>query len=167
MKVSLTKYISIVLITLIFSSAKALASHHNSTRLDIFEAISAEPSLNTLVTAIKAARLVETLQGKGPFTLFAPSNTAFVNLSEGTLGDLLSVKNKQKLAAILTYHVVAGKMTAVDMVKSSKAKTVQGDDIVINNSDGIKVNNAIVIKTDIMTSNGEIHIIDRVMLPEG
>lgn len=166
MKVSLTTFISIVLLTLTFISASALASHHNSPRLDIFETVATEPSLNTLVTAIKAARLVETLKGKGPFTLFAPSNTAFVNLSEGTLGDLLSVKNKQKLAAILTYHVVAGKMTAADMLKLTKAKTVQGDDIAIDNSDGIKVNNAIVIKTDIMTSNGVIHIIDKVMLPE-
>jgi uncharacterized surface protein with fasciclin (FAS1) repeats len=166
MKVSLTKFISNALLSLTYMSASALASHHNSQKLDIFETVVADPSLTTLVTAIRAARLEGTLKGKGPFTLFAPSNAAFVELSEGTLGDLLNVENKQKLAAILTYHVVAGKMTAADVVKLNKAKTVQGDDIVIDNSDGVKINNATVIKTDIMTSNGVVHIIDRVILPE-
>ncbi|MFT5816005.1 MAG: putative surface protein with fasciclin (FAS1) repeats [Psychroserpens sp.] len=166
MNVSFTKYISIAVLSLIFVSASSLATQHHSQRLDIFETAVADPSLTTLVTAIKAARLVDTLKGKGPFTLFAPSNGAFVKISEGTIGDLLRVENKEKLVATLTYHVVAGKLMAADLVKLNKAKTVQGGEIVIDTSDGVKINNATVIKTDIMTSNGVIHIIDTVVLPD-
>ncbi len=166
MNVSFNKCISIAVLSLIFVSAGTLATQHHSQRLDIFETAVADPSLTTLVTAIKAARLVDTLKGKGPFTLFAPSNGAFVKISEGTIGDLLRVENKEKLVATLTYHVVAGKVMAADVVKLSKATTVQGSDIMIDTSDGVKVNNANVTQTDLHTKNGVIHVIDTVILPE-
>jgi uncharacterized surface protein with fasciclin (FAS1) repeats len=115
---------------------------------------------------VKAAGLVETLQGKGPFTVFAPTNDAFAKLPAGTVEDLLKPENKDKLVAILTYHVVAGKVMAADVVKLSNATTVQGSDIMIDTSDGVKVNNATVVQTDLETKNGVIHVIDTVIIPE-
>jgi uncharacterized surface protein with fasciclin (FAS1) repeats len=165
MKVFLTKCIAVAVLTLTFVTASAVAMHHKSEKLDIIETALNNPSLTTLVTAIKAAELVETLKGEGPFTVFAPANTAFVKLSAGTLGDLLDIESKEKLVATLTYHVLAGKLMAADITKLNKAKTVQGNYLVIDTSDGIKVNNAAVIQTDIVTSNGVIHIIDAVVLP--
>jgi len=165
MRVFLTKCIAVAVLALTFVTASAVATHHKSEKLNIIETALSNPSLTTLVTAIKAAGLVDTLQGEGPFTVFAPANTAFVKLSAGTLGDLLDIESKEKLAATLTYHVLTGKLMAADIAKLNKAKTVQGSHIVIDTSDGIKVNNATVIKTDIVTSNGVIHIIDAVMLP--
>jgi len=143
----------------------AFAMHHESAKLDIVETAASNPAFSTLVAAVKAAGLVETLQGEGPFTVFAPTNTAFVKLSDGTLGDLLDIESKEKLAATLTYHVLAGKLMAADIVKLNKAKTVQSSYLVIDTSDGIKVNNATVVQTDLVTSNGVIHIIDTVMFP--
>jgi uncharacterized surface protein with fasciclin (FAS1) repeats len=165
MKVFLTKCIAVAVLTLTFVTASAAVTHHKSEKLDIIETALNNPSLTTLVTAIKAAELVETLKGEGPFTVFAPANTAFVKLSAGTLGDLLDIESKEKLVATLTYHVLAGKLMAADITKLNKAKTVQGNYLVIDTSDGIKVNNAAVIQTDIVTSNGVIHIIDAVVLP--
>jgi uncharacterized surface protein with fasciclin (FAS1) repeats len=118
------------------------------------------------VAAIKAAGLVETLQGEGPFTVFAPTNAAFEKLPEGTLEDLLKPENKDKLVAILTYHVVAGNVMAADVVKLTKATTVQGSDIMIDTSDGVKVNDATVTQTDLKTKNGVIHVIDTVIIPK-
>jgi uncharacterized surface protein with fasciclin (FAS1) repeats len=121
----------------------------------------------TLVTAVKAADLVETLSGKGPFTVFAPTNKAFAKLPEGTVAELLKPENKKKLAAVLTYHVVPGKVMAKDVVKLSEAKTVQGSKISIEVKDGtVMVDNAKVIKTDIPCKNGVIHVIDAVILPK-
>lgn len=121
----------------------------------------------TLVTALKAVDLVKTLEGKGPFTVFAPTDEAFAKLPKGTLDDLLKPENKGKLAAILTYHVVPGKVMAADVVKLSKAKTVQGSDVTIKvNGDKVMVDNANVTKTDIKCKNGVIHIIDTVMMPK-
>jgi uncharacterized surface protein with fasciclin (FAS1) repeats len=117
------------------------------------------------VTAVKAAGLVETLKGEGPFTVFAPTDDAFAKLPEGTLESLLA--DKDKLTAILTYHVVAGKVMAADVVKLSSAKTVQGQEVkIMAGSNGVMVDNAKVIKTDIETSNGVIHVIDTVILPQ-
>jgi uncharacterized surface protein with fasciclin (FAS1) repeats len=120
----------------------------------------------TLVAAVKAADLVETLSGKGPFTVFAPTDEAFGKLPKGTLKDLLKPENKDKLTAILTYHVVAGKVMAADVVKLKNAKTVQGQKIRIRvKEDKVMVNRANVVKTDIACKNGVIHVIDKVILP--
>ncbi len=121
---------------------------------------------STLVAAVKAAGLVDTLNGTGPFTIFAPTNDAFAKLPKGTVEDLLKPENKAKLTAILTYHVVAGKVMAAD-VKTMKAKTVEGSSLDIKVSDGgVKVDNAKVVKTDIVGSNGVIHVIDTVLMPK-
>ena len=120
-------------------------------------------SFNTLVTAVKAAGLVDTLKGDGPFTVFAPTDEAFAKLPEGTLEALL--EDKEKLTAILTYHVVAGKKAAADVVGAESLGTVQGSDLQVDTSSGVKVGGASVVQTDIHTSNGVIHVIDTVLLP--
>ena len=133
---------------------------------DIVAVASSAGSFNTLVAAVKAAGLVETLQGPGPFTVFAPTDEAFAKLPKGTLEDLLKPENKSKLTAILTYHVVPGKVMAAD-VKTMKAKTVNGQELDVKaSSSGVKINDAKVVKTDIETSNGVIHVIDTVVLPK-
>lgn len=120
---------------------------------------------NTLVAAVKAAGLVDTLNGKGPFTVFAPTDEAFAKLPAGTVEDLLKPENKEKLTAILTYHVLSGKIMAAD-VKTSSAKTVNGKDVVIKVTDGkVTIGAANVIKTDILATNGVIHVIDTVLIP--
>lgn len=121
---------------------------------------------NTLVAAVKAAGLVETLQGAGPFTVFAPTDDAFAKLPAGTVESLLLPENKAKLVSVLTYHVVPGKVMAADVAGLSEAATVQGQKVSINCTDGVKVNNASVIKTDIVCDNGIIHVIDTVILPK-
>ncbi len=132
----------------------------------IVEVAVAAENFQTLVTAVKAADLVETLSGKGPFTVFAPTDEAFKKVPKEVLADLLKPENKEKLAAVLTYHVVAGKVLAADVVKLSKAKTVQGAEAKITVKDGkVKIDNANVLKTDIICKNGVIHVIDAVILP--
>jgi uncharacterized surface protein with fasciclin (FAS1) repeats len=134
---------------------------------DIVDTAVQADGFNTLVAAVKAAGLVETLKGDGPFTVFAPTDEAFAALPAGTVESLLEPANKAKLAAILTYHVVPGKVLAADVVKLKSATTVQGSDIAINTTDaGVTVNGANVVKTDIDCSNGVIHVIDQVILPE-
>jgi uncharacterized surface protein with fasciclin (FAS1) repeats len=121
---------------------------------------------STLVAAVKAAGLVDTLSGDGPFTVFAPTNAAFAKLPEGTVAELLKPENKAKLTAILTYHVVAGKVMAAD-VKTGKVKTVQGGELDVKVTDsGVTVDGAKVVKTDIVGKNGVIHVIDSVVLPK-
>ena len=133
----------------------------------IVEVAAGNKDFSTLVAAVKAAGLVETLSGKGPFTVFAPTNAAFEKLPKGTVETLLKPENKAKLVAVLTYHVVSGKVMAADVVKLDKAKTVQGQEVKIAaSSDGVKVNESKVVKTDIETSNGVIHVIDTVLLPK-
>jgi uncharacterized surface protein with fasciclin (FAS1) repeats len=142
----------------------ANADHHGAKK-DIVDTAVAAGSFNTLVAAVKAAGLVDTLKGAGPFTVFAPTDDAFAKLPKGTLEELLKPENKAKLAGILTYHVLAGKVMAAD-VKTSKAKTVNGKELDIKaGTDGVMVNGAKVVKTDIATSNGVIHVIDTVVLP--
>jgi len=122
---------------------------------------------NTLVAAVKAAGLVDTLKGPGPFTVFAPTDEAFAKLPPGTLEMLLKPENKAKLQGILKYHVVAGKVMAQDVMGLHSAKTVEGQNVTIDTMNGgVMVNNAHVIKTDIVASNGVIHVIDAVMLPK-
>ena len=121
----------------------------------------------TLVAAVKAAGLVDTLKGPGLFTVFAPTDEAFAKLPAGTLDSLLKPENKAKLQKILTYHVVAGKVMAADVMKLSSAKTVEGENVAISvKNGGVMVDNAHVTKADIMTSNGVIHVIDTVLLPK-
>jgi len=142
--------------------APAYAAHH----LDIVDTAIEAGSFGTLVKAVQAAGLVETLKGPGPFTLFAPTDEAFAKLPKGTLEDLLKPENKDKLASILTYHVVPGKVMAADVVKLKKAKTVQGSNIYIKvKSKKVMVGKANVVKTDVTASNGVIHVIDTVLMP--
>ena len=132
----------------------------------IVEVAAGNKDFSTLVAAIKAAGLVETLSGEGPFTVFAPTNAAFEKLPEGELAKLLKPKNKKKLTAILTYHVVAGKVMAADVVKLDKAKTVEGSEVAIKVAGKtVTVDGAKVVKTDIKCKNGVIHVIDTVIMP--
>jgi uncharacterized surface protein with fasciclin (FAS1) repeats len=134
---------------------------------DIVDTAVAAGNFKTLAAALKAADLVTTLKGKGPFTVFAPTDEAFAKLPKGTLDDLLKPENKAKLTAILTYHVVPGNVLAADVVKLSKAKTVQGSELTIKVKDGkVMVDNANVTSTDIKCENGVIHVIDAVLLPK-
>jgi len=133
---------------------------------DIVDTAVAAGSFTTLATALQAAGLVETLKGAGPFTVFAPTDAAFAKLPAGTLADLLKPENKAKLQAILTYHVVPGKVMASQVTKMKSAKTVNGESLKITVNGGtVMVGNAKVVKTDIEASNGVIHVIDTVLLP--
>jgi uncharacterized surface protein with fasciclin (FAS1) repeats len=133
---------------------------------DIVDTALSAGSFSTLVTAVKAAGLVDTLKGEGPLTVFAPTDEAFAKLPQGTVENLLKSENLDKLRAILSYHVVPGRITAEQVVALSSAKTVNGRELTINASNGrVMVDNANVIKADIMTSNGVIHVIDSVVLP--
>jgi uncharacterized surface protein with fasciclin (FAS1) repeats len=135
----------------------------SSKAADIVDTAVAAGSFKTLATALQAAGLVETLKGKGPFTVFAPTDEAFAKIPKADLDALL--KDKAKLTAVLTYHVVAGKVMAKD-VKAGNVKTVQGSDIKITTANGVMVNNAKVVATDVAADNGVIHVIDTVILPK-
>ena len=134
---------------------------------DIVETAISAGNFKTLTTALAAAGLVETLKGKGPFTVFAPTDEAFAKLPAGTVELLLKPANKQKLTAILTYHVVAGNVKAADVIKLSSAKTVNGQSVTIKTVDGkVLINGSTVVKADIAASNGTIHVIDTVLMPK-
>ncbi|HAH09899.1 MAG TPA: Nex18 symbiotically induced protein [Alphaproteobacteria bacterium] len=133
---------------------------------DIVDTAAGDARFSTLVAAVKAAGLVETLKGPGPFTVFAPTNDAFAKLPAGTVDNLLKPENKDKLVGILTYHVLAGKTKSTDLAgKTLDAKTVQGATVKVDGTKGVKVNDATVIVADVYTSNGVIHAIDTVLLP--
>jgi uncharacterized surface protein with fasciclin (FAS1) repeats len=154
----------VFVMVLVFGSALVLSAG-GGAKMNIVETAVKAGSFKTLVTAVKAADLAETLSGKGPFTVFAPTDDAFAKLPKGTVEALL--KDKEKLQAVLTYHVVAGKVMAADVVKLKHAKTVNGQKVTITVKDGkVWVDNANVIKTDILGSNGVIHVIDTVILPK-
>jgi uncharacterized surface protein with fasciclin (FAS1) repeats len=140
----------------------ALADSHMAK--DIVDTAVSAGSFNTLVTALQKAELVETLRGEGPFTVFAPNDEAFAKIPSDQLSALLA--DKEKLTAVLTYHVVPGKVMAADVAGLTSAKTVQGQEIRIDTSYGVKVNDAKVVKTDIAASNGVIHVIDSVIMPK-
>ncbi|MFM9058864.1 MAG: fasciclin domain-containing protein [Planctomycetaceae bacterium] len=132
----------------------------------VVENAAADASFSTLVAAVKAAGLAETLSGPGPFTVFAPTNEAFAKLPKGTVEDLLKPENKEKLVGILTYHVVPGTVKAKDVVGLKEAKTVNGKAAKITVTDGtVMIDGAKVVKTDITSKNGVIHVIDAVILP--
>ncbi|MDH3241575.1 MAG: fasciclin domain-containing protein [Alphaproteobacteria bacterium] len=135
--------------------------------MDIVEVAASAGSFNTLVAAVKAAGLVETLKSKGPFTVFAPTDEAFAKLPAGTLDSLLKPENKAKLKAILTYHVLSGKVMSSDIAgKELSVATVQGSKVMVNATKGVMVDDAKVVKADIGASNGVIHVIDTVILPK-
>jgi len=135
-------------------------------KADIVDTAMAADDFNTLVAAVKAAGLVETLKGDGPFTVFAPTDEAFAALPEGTVENLLKPENKDKLVAVLTYHVVPAKVKSKD-VKPMEAPTVNGQTATVEVKDGkVTIEGANVVKTDIYASNGVIHVIDKVILPE-
>ena len=167
------KFIALALSTLLCSAPLAFAEHHMAGEHakhatpagSIVDIAVGNPDFSTLVTALKAAGLVETLSGKGPFTVFAPTNAAFAKLPAGTVESLLKPENKATLAGILTYHVVAGQVLAKDVVTMTSATTVQGGTIKIDASKGVMVNNATVTAADIQGSNGVIHVIDTVLMP--
>ncbi len=134
---------------------------------DIVDTAVSAGNFKTLVAAVQAAGLAETLKGAGPFTVFAPTDEAFAKLPAGTVEDLLKPENKEKLAAILTYHVVPGKVMAADVAgKQTMAKSVQGSEITVNGTDGVMVDNAKVTTADIAADNGVIHVIDTVIMPK-
>ena len=133
---------------------------------DIVDTAAANADFETLVAAVQAAGLVDTLKGEGPFTVFAPTDEAFEALG-ATVDELLKPENKDQLTAILTYHVVAGKVMSTDLVDDTAAATVQGAEISIDLDNGPMINDANVVAADIETSNGVIHVIDKVIVPEG
>ena len=144
-----------------FLSTKVQAQKENIVGL-----AAGNEDLSTLVAAVKAAGLVETLSGKGPFTVFAPTNEAFAALPAGTVESLLKPENKDQLIAILTYHVVSGDAYAKDLSNGQKIKTVEGDDVKVNiNSKGVMINDATVVAADVKATNGVVHVIDHVLLP--
>ena len=145
--------------------ASALPASAGSTK-DIVDTAVAAGTFNTLATALQAAGLAETLKGRGPFTVFAPTDEAFSKLPAGTVESLLKPENKDKLKAILLYHVVSGDVTAAQVVKLPSAKTLNGQDLKIMVDDGtVMVNGAKVVKADVLASNGVIHVIDTVLIP--
>ena len=152
----------------VFVAAQASAGHHekHAAAKDIVDTAVAAGQFKTLAAALEAADLVGTLKGEGPFTVFAPTDAAFAKLPAGTVESLLKPENRDQLVAILTYHVVPGKVEAADVVNLDEATTVNGQDVQITVADsGVQINDANVIKTDIEASNGVIHVIDTVILP--
>jgi uncharacterized surface protein with fasciclin (FAS1) repeats len=160
------KYIALAFmaVALALSSTVALAGGHGAK--DIVDTAAANENFSTLVAAVKAAGLVETLKGEGPFTVFAPTNAAFAKLPEGTVQNLLKPENKEQLVAVLTYHVLPGKVMAADIAgKVLSPKTVQGSTVDIDATSSVNIDGATVTTADIETSNGVIHVIDTVILP--
>jgi len=160
----MTGALTLSAVSAIAGIAKSPASGH-----DIVDTAAGAPNFKTLVAAVKAAGLVDALKGDGPFTVFAPTDAAFAKLPKGTVESLLKPENKDKLVKILTYHVVPGKVLAADVVKlknGTAVKTLQGQSIKVTNKHGVKVDKSKVIKTDILCSNGVIHVIDTVLLPK-
>lgn len=147
----------------LIASVIALGIAVSAQAKDIVDTAVAAGSFKTLATALGAAGLVDTLKGKGPFTVFAPTDEAFAKIPKADLDALL--KDKDKLTAVLTYHVVAGKVMAAD-VKAGKVKTVQGSDLTVSTTGGVMVDSAKVTKTDIVADNGVIHVIDSVIMPK-
>lgn len=155
-----------MLLVATFAQAAHHEGDHDMVKPTIVEIAVDNADFSTLVAALKAADLVDVLAGDGPFTVFAPTNAAFAKLPAGTVENLLKPENKDQLVAVLTYHVVAGKVMAATVVELDSATTVQGGSVTIAASDkGVMVDNAMVTATDIEASNGVIHVIDTVILP--
>lgn len=150
---------------LALAASTAIAFPAFAAEKDIVDTAVDAGSFGTLVAAVQAAGLVDTLKGEGPFTVFAPTDKAFAALPAGTVEDLLKPENKDKLTAILTYHVVPGKVMSTDLTNGMKAATVQGGEVTIMTEGGVKVDNANVTSADIEATNGVIHVIDAVIMP--
>jgi len=167
MKIRLVPAVGAVLAATAVATAPAMAASHANqamTQQNIVQVAASNPQFSTLVSLVKKAGLVKTLSGKGPFTVFAPTNAAFAKVPKATLDAL--AKDPAQLKAVLTYHVVPGKVTAAKVVKLTSANTVEGQPVAISVSGKtVKVNTAKVIKTDIMAKNGVIHVINAVLLP--
>ena len=155
------KNVKTILLAILFITGAAITSKAQT----ITELAAGTDDLSTLVTAVKAAGLAETLSGEGPFTVFAPTNAAFEALPDGVLESLLKPENKDKLIAVLTYHVVGGTVMSTDLKDGSMAKTVEGSDVKIAVGPKVKIDNATVLKADIKADNGVVHVIDTVILP--
>ena len=147
------------------TAATAFAFPVHAQDKDIVDTAVGAGTFTTLAAALEAAGLVETLKGEGPFTVFAPTDEAFAALPAGTVEDLLKPENKDQLTAILTYHVVPGKVMSTDLTNEMKAATVQGGEVTIMTEGGVKVNDANVTTPDVAASNGVIHVIDKVIMP--
>ncbi len=156
-----------IALTTAASALMATAAFAGDMKKDIVDTAVDAGSFETLVAAVQAAGLVETLKGDGPFTVFAPTDEAFAALPEGTVESLLLPENKDQLTAILTYHVVPGKVMSTDLTDDMSAATVNGAEVMIDLDNGVMVEEATVVSADIETSNGVIHVIDKVILPEG
>ena len=160
----------VLALPLVFGAVSAQAGGHSEAKpakADIVDTAVAAGSFNTLAAALTAADLVETLKGEGPFTVFAPTDDAFAALPDGTVDDLLKPENKDQLVAVLTYHVVPGKVMSGDIAgKTMDVATVQGGNLAVDATDGVKINDANVVSADVEASNGVIHVIDKVVLPE-
>ncbi|EGU41210.1 fasciclin domain-containing protein [Vibrio splendidus] len=162
---NLYKSLSLFATSLLLSTA--VHADHHGMKKDIVDVAVENGSFTTLVAAVKAAGLVDTLKGEGPFTVFAPTDEAFAALPDGTVDMLLKPENKDKLVAVLTYHVVPGKVMAEDVVKLDSAVTVQGESVTISTDhDVVMINKAHVVTADVKASNGVIHVIDAVLLPK-
>ena len=160
---SILKTIAVALV----AALPFIASPASAGKKDIVDTAVGAGQFQTLVAAVKAAGLVDTLKGKGPFTVFAPTDEAFKKLPAGTVENLLKPENKSQLIAVLTYHVLPAKVMSTDIAgKKLKAKTVQGQEIAVDATNGVKVDGATVKTADILTSNGVIHVIDTVILPK-
>ena len=153
------------LFALTAATAVATAAYAGSASKDIVDTAVDAGSFETLVAAVQAAGLAETLKGDGPFTVFAPTDEAFAALPEGTVEDLLKPENKDQLTAILSYHVIPGKVMSGDLSNNMNAATVEGSDVTIMTEGGVTVQDANVVTADIEASNGVIHVIDQVIIP--
>lgn len=159
-------FTGLLAVAMLSLSMFASAMDNKSEGQDIVDVAVANGSFNTLAAALKAGGLIDTLKGEGPFTVFAPTDEAFAKLPEGTVETLLKPENIDQLKAVLTYHVVSGKVMAADVVKLNSATTVNGADVMISvEGESVKVNSAKVVAADVAASNGVIHVIDTVILP--
>lgn len=157
---------TVLMLATMFAQAAHHEGGHDMPTQNIVEIAAGNGDFSTLVAAVKAAGLVDVLVGEGPFTVFAPTNAAFAKLPAGTVETLLKPENKDQLVAVLTYHVVAGKVMAADVVTLDSAVTVQGESVsIMTGDDGVMVDGATVVMTDIEATNGVIHVIDTVILP--
>lgn len=157
-------YLALTAATILSATAAPVMADNHS--MDIVDTAVNADGFETLVAAVEAAGLVDTLKGEGPFTVFAPTDEAFAALPEGTVESLLEPENKDQLTAILTYHVVPGKVMSGDLSNGMTAATVQGGEVTIMTEGGVMVDDANVVSPDIEASNGVIHVIDKVIMPE-
>lgn len=164
---TLPRMLAVAALAVLVGWGVASPSRADSHEKDIVDTAASAGQFDTLVAAVKAGGLVETLKGDGPFTVFAPTDAAFAKLPAGTVETLLKPENKDQLVAVLTYHVVPGKVMSADIAgKKTEVKSVQGSNLMIDATSSVMVNNAKVVQADIMTSNGVIHVIDTVLLPQ-